>query len=90
MLFRSNQPAPSAQPAVPALLQNPALQSDFTGLLSLIHDHDAMARDRLSEIRDAHPGLQGHPLVQQLQRALDRYDFDAAAQALEGLRQPLG
>ncbi len=59
---------------------------DWTELTHLVNDQDAHARERLDDIIARWPMLRQHPRAVQLQRALERYDFDQAAMVLAELQ----
>jgi len=66
-------------------LQDERLQPLWGRLASLIDDNDAHARELLADLLDGQPELARHPQAASLRRALERYDFDAAARALKVL-----
>ncbi len=84
---RLNTPKPAITSHQRIALDDDALQAGLATLSELVNDNDARARDQLDELMSHAQALQAHPLMQALERALERYDFDEAAQALRGLRQ---
>jgi two-component system, sensor histidine kinase and response regulator len=86
-IHRLNTPSPAITSHQRVALDDPALQQRLATLGELVDDNDARARDHLDDLIQHAQALQTHPLMQQLQRALERYDFDDATQALRGLRQ---
>ncbi|MEY2843019.1 MAG: hypothetical protein RI920_1056, partial [Pseudomonadota bacterium] len=85
-IHRLNTPKPAISSHQRIELRDPELQQRLAALSELVDDNDAQARDSLEALAQHAQALQTHPLMQQLQRALERYDFDDAAQALRGLR----
>jgi len=85
-IHRLNTPKPAISSHQRIELSDPELQQRLAALSELVDDNDAQARDSLEALAQHAQALQTHPLMQQLQRALERYDFDDAAQALRGLR----
>jgi two-component system sensor histidine kinase/response regulator len=75
--------ARSAEPDL--LAPDVAEQPQWGRLAQLINDNDADARDLLDDLLGAQPELARHPQAASLKRALERYDFDAAARALKVL-----
>jgi HPt (histidine-containing phosphotransfer) domain-containing protein len=85
---RLQAPKPAISAQQQQSLDDPAWQQGLAALATLVADHDAQARDCWAQLVSRSPALQDHALVQQVQRALDRYDFHAAAELLRTLRQP--
>jgi CheY-like chemotaxis protein len=83
---RLNRPRADAVELQLTHLQDPALLTHWSRLASLIKDNDAHARDLLQDVLQAWPALAQQAQVAELQRALERYDFEAAAQALRTLQ----
>jgi two-component system sensor histidine kinase/response regulator len=82
---RLNTPKPAITEHQRIELDDPALQARLHTLRGLVADHDAEAREQFHELMHSTQALQAHPAMLQLQRALERYDFDEAAQTLNGL-----
>ena len=57
-------------------------RADWPRLHQLVADQDANAREWVHDLLTRQPGLTSHPHIQALRRALDRYDFEAAENAL--------
>ncbi len=87
---RLNNPKPAITTHQRIELDDPVLQERLAELSALVTEHDAMARDCFQDLMHNAQALQGHPLMQQLHRALERYDFDDATQALDGLLSRTG
>jgi two-component system sensor histidine kinase/response regulator len=64
-----------------------ALQKHWAHIGSLVADQDAQAREQLHQLLGQWATLRQRPQVMALKQALDRYDFDAAAEALGHLQQ---
>ena len=84
------QPTPQASPAPTIQPDAPALQAHWSRLATLITDADAQSRDALANVLQQWPELVRHADIKTLQQALERYDFDRAAQVLARCRQPVG
>jgi two-component system sensor histidine kinase/response regulator len=69
-----------------ASLSDDALRAHWQQLSALVTDNDAHARELLIEVLGNWPSLRQHPQVATLKKALEQYDFEAAAQALEALQ----
>lgn len=83
---RLNRPRADVVEQQQASLDDNALQPQWVRLSALIDDNDAHARELLLDVLQAWPVLNQHAKVSELQRALERYDFEAAAQALNEVR----
>jgi PAS domain S-box-containing protein len=83
---RLNRPKPDVVELQQASLDDSALHPHWARLSSLIEDNDAHARELLHDVLQAWPVLAQHPRVSELQRALERYDFEHAARALDSVR----
>jgi two-component system sensor histidine kinase/response regulator len=83
---RLNRPRTETAETQQASLDDDSLKPHWSRLSALISDNDAQARELLHEVLLSRPVLNHHPRIGELQRMLDRYDFDAAARALEELR----
>ncbi|MGC4061831.1 MAG: hypothetical protein QM749_13690 [Aquabacterium sp.] len=83
---RLNRPKPDVVELQQASLDDSALHPHWAKLSALIDDNDAHARELLHDVLQAWPALTQHPRVHALQRALERYDFEAATQALSAIR----
>ncbi len=77
--------APTVSPKLPA--DTPGWQNQLAELLMLVQDHDARARDACQSLMQRLGDEANHPLLVQLRRSLDRYDFDNASSILQQLRQ---
>jgi two-component system sensor histidine kinase/response regulator len=67
------------------LAHDPNLRPYWTRLAHLIANNEAQAGDVLQEVLEGWPELKHAAVIAQLQKALEQYDFDAAAQALSQL-----
>jgi hypothetical protein len=67
------------------LAHDPNLRPYWTRLAHLIANNEAQAGDVLQEVLEGWPELKHAAVIVQLQKALEQYDFDAAAQALSQL-----
>lgn len=83
---RLNRPRADVVEQQQASLDDAALQPQWVRLSALIADNDAHARELLHDLLQAWPALNQHAQVSELLRALERYDFEAAAQALNDVR----
>ncbi|MFT3857710.1 MAG: response regulator [Aquabacterium sp.] len=83
---RLNRPRAEAAQAQQVRLDDATLRPHWARLSTLISDNDAQARELLHDVLMSQPALTQHPRVHELQRMLDRYDFDAAARTLEEIR----
>jgi two-component system sensor histidine kinase/response regulator len=83
---RLNRPKADVVEQQQASLDDSALHPQWAKLSLLIEDNDAYAKELLHDVLQAWPVLGQHPRVNELQRALERYDFEDAAKALSGVR----
>ncbi|MBI3380579.1 MAG: response regulator [Aquabacterium sp.] len=82
---RLNKPRTEVTDQHQASLDDGALHPLWIRLGHLIEDNDAQSRDMLHDMMQARTALRQHPLVQALQKALERYDFEEAEKVLLGL-----
>ena len=84
---RLNKPRAETVEQQQATLSNDAMKPIWMRLGHLIEDNDAQSRELLQEMLHSHAMLRQHPQITELQRALDHYDFDSAAQALRRITE---
>ncbi|TAK88522.1 MAG: response regulator [Aquabacterium sp.] len=80
---RLNKPRAEVVEQQQASVNDEALRPFWMRLRTLIEDNDAQARELLHDLLHARAVLRQHPQVGELQRALERYDFDVAGKALQ-------
>ncbi|MBI5925149.1 MAG: response regulator [Aquabacterium sp.] len=80
---RLNKPRADVIEQQQASLDDEALRPFWLRLRTLIEDNDAQARELLHDLLHARASLRQHPQVGELQRALERYDFDQAGKSLQ-------
>jgi len=76
------QPSPPRRAQRDAALRDPGNAALWQRLRTLVTDNDAQAREVLADLIEQRPELADHPDVIAVRRALDQYDFEAAAEAL--------
>ncbi|MFN3886285.1 MAG: response regulator [Aquabacterium sp.] len=76
------QPSPPRRAQREAALRDPGTIGLWQRLRALVTDNDAQAREVLADLIEQRPELADHPDVIAVRRALDQYDFEAAAEAL--------
>lgn len=82
---RLNKPRPEIVEQQTGPLDDASLRPHWLRLQALIEDNDAQSRELLHELLHERPSLRQHPQISELQRALERYDFEGAAHTLAAL-----
>ena len=84
-IARLSQPTAPDRARQEAALHDPDARPLWTRLRQLVADNDAQAPDALAELIARYPALADHPDAVAVRRALDQYDFEAAAAALRAI-----
>ncbi len=82
---RLNKPRPEIAEQQTGPLDDASLRPHWLKLQALIEDNDAQSRELLHDLLHERPSLRQHPQISELQRALERYDFEGAAHTLAAL-----